>query len=80
MGQPRVKWGQVESYCNSHDGFSIRSSGGEKFVIGPEAGTGKTRAVRIGHTSCASKGTEMLRCYVSNLKRVFGISIDDLTK
>ncbi|HZK83016.1 MAG TPA: hypothetical protein VFC46_18170 [Humisphaera sp.] len=79
MGQPRVKWGQAERYFLKR-GYEIRSAGGEKIVVAP-AGHGDPRArqtVRVGHTSCNSPGSELLRCYLSAFNRVFKVSIQDI--
>jgi hypothetical protein len=65
MSQPVVKWGQAERYFLRH-GYQIktsRSRGGEKMVIAPSDGTTRGRnVVRVGHTSCAHQGSEILRC------------------
>lgn len=78
MGQPRIKWGQARRYLERR-GFEIRSAGGDKIVVGPGA-DGKPAIVRIGHTSTSNDGTEMLRCYISALKRAYGIKIEDILK
>ena len=78
MGQPRVKWGQVERYC-ARNGYVIKSSGGDKIIIAPKDGRQRGRqTVRIGHTSCSHAGTELLKVYESKLRNVFGIKIEDI--
>jgi hypothetical protein len=81
MGQPRVKWGQAERYFRKR-AYEIRPSGGEKIVVAPpnSSAPNSRQTVRVGHTSCNSPGTEILRCYLSCFKRVFGVSIDDILK
>ena len=79
MGQPRVKWGDVERYFSRKPGFSIYYRGGDTYVRGPVAGgSGKTGFVCVGHKWSRSHGTEVLRKTVSEIKRVFGVTIDDL--
>ena len=77
MGQPRVKWGDVKLYLE-RNGYEIRHHGGDKIIVGPPSPGSRRQTVRIGHTSSRNAGTELLRVYVSQLKRVFGINIDDL--
>jgi hypothetical protein len=79
MGQQRLKWGQIERYLKHH-GYEIRSQGGDKIIVAPPGNGGqRTRnTLRIGHTSCRSAGTEVLKVYVSKLRNVFGISFDDI--
>ena len=78
MGQPRIKWGQLERYLLRH-GFEIRSQRGDKIVIAPKDGRERSRnTLRIGHTSCSSAGAELLRVYVSKLRNIFNINIDDI--
>jgi hypothetical protein len=80
MGQPRLKWGQVERYL-LRQGYEIRPAGGDKIIIAPRDGRQRSRyVVRIGHTSCDHPGTELLRCYVSRLHHVFGITIADVMR
>ena len=80
MGQSRVKWGDVERYC-SRNGYVIKSDGGDKIIQAPKDGKPRSRhTIRIGHTSCRNAGTELLKVYVSQLRKVFGITTEDLLK
>jgi hypothetical protein len=74
-----VKWGQLQRYCNRH-GYEITHSGGDKIIKAPkDRKPGRSRQqIRIGHTSTKNAGTELLRCYVSKLKNVFGITEEDV--
>ncbi len=79
MGRKRLKWGAVQKYLLSR-GFEIRPSGGDKIIIAPsDDNPGRTRqTLRIGHTSCSHSGTELLKCYESKLRNVFGINPDEI--
>ena len=80
MGRPRLKWGDVERYVLSK-GYEIRCAGGEKLIIAPRDGTSRQRQqVRIGHTSCDSPRAELLKCYESKLRNVFGINLDEIAQ
>jgi hypothetical protein len=75
MSQPRVKWGDIERFCK-RNGYEIKGRGGDKIIVAPK-GDGVPRSrntVRIGHKSCGHKGAEVLECYISSLKRAFGIT------
>ena len=79
MSRPALKWGDVERYCRKH-GFTIKGAGGEKIIQAPR-GDGKPRArqqERIGHTSCANPGTQVLSCYIGKLERLFGCKLEDI--
>jgi len=80
MGQPRLKWGQLERYLLRH-GYDIRPQGGDKVIVAPKSTERGTRnTLRIGHTSCSSAGAELLKVYVSKLRNVFKITIEDTTR
>lgn len=79
MGQPRITWGDIERYFSKRPGFLIYHRGGDKYIRGPVAdGSGQTGFVCIGHKWSKSHGTEVLRKTVSEIKRVFGVNIEDL--
>ena len=62
-------------------GYEITHQGGDAIIKAPAAGSaGLRQQVRIGHTSCGSKGTEMLKCYPSAIKRAFGVDLYDVLK
>lgn len=79
MSQPTVKWGQAERYFIRH-GYTIKSSGGEKFVIAPKDGDASRsrQIIRVGHTSCGHSGSKILPVYLSKFNRVFNVSIQDI--
>ena len=78
MGQRRLKWGQARRWFLRH-GYELRYSGGDCIIVAPRDQRPRSRqTVRIGHTSCRSDGTEMLRCYVSAIHRGFGVSLSEL--
>ena len=79
MSQPRVKWGNIERFCNQN-GFEIKGKGGDKIIVAPKGdGVPLSRnTVRIGHKSCGRQGAEVLECYISALKRAFGITRQQL--
>ena len=79
MSQPAVKWGQAERYFLRH-GYLIRAAGGEKIVVAPkDSNVARTRqTVRVGHTSCNSAGSQVLKCYLSKFRNVFGVTIEDI--
>jgi hypothetical protein len=70
-----MKWGKLVRYLE-RNGYEIISGGGDKIIKAPKDGRpGRSRQqIRIGHTSTRNHGTELLRCYVSKLKNVFGIT------
>jgi hypothetical protein len=78
MGQPRKRWGAVEKYLLDN-GYEIRNAGGEKVIV-PPAGPGgeRRKSVRVGHTSSNSPRAEILKCYESKPRNVFGIDLDDI--
>ena len=75
MSQPRVKWGDIERFCK-RNGYEIKGRGGDKIIVAPkgDGGLRSRNMVRIGHKSCGHKGVEVLECYISSLKRAFGIT------
>jgi hypothetical protein len=77
MGQPRKKWGAVEKYLLDN-GYKVRNVGGEKVIVPPHVPGIATKSVRIGHTSSNSPRAEILKCYESKLRNVFGINLDDI--
>lgn len=78
MSRSAIKWGQLERYLQRH-GYQIKGSGGEKIVVAPKDGKQRSRnTICIGHTSCSSQGSQVLACYISKLKNVFNISIEDI--
>jgi hypothetical protein len=78
MGRPRIKWGRLQRYFQRH-GYEIRFAGGEIVVVSPIKGPDGLRpTVKFGHTSCNSAGAEILKCYESKLRNVFGINLDDI--
>jgi hypothetical protein len=82
MSARRPKWGQIERFF-LRQGFEIRSRGGERILISPAAwqrGMGPGHLVRIGHTSCRSHGTEVLHCYVRQIRRVFGVTPEEIAE
>lgn len=81
MSTPAIKWGQVERYCRDR-GFTITSSGGEKIIHAPRTGGGdRTRQqVRIAHRCCSHAGNTLMGCYVSKLRNVLKIDLDELLK
>ena len=77
MSQPRVKWSHAKRFFESH-GFTLRHRGGDVGVDAPDGwpypvGSGR-HTVRIGHTSCSNKGSEVRECYVSRFKSAFGVT------
>ena len=81
MGQPRIKWGQVERFLLKR-GFEIKSAGGEKIIVPPKTSdeSRSRQTLRIGHTSCNSAGTELLKVYVSKLRNLYGFSVEDILR
>ena len=79
MSQRSVKWGQAVRYFNRH-GYTIDSRGGDKIVVAPKDGDAERsrQSIRVGHTSCNKAGSQILPCYLSKFKNVFGVSIDDI--
>lgn len=79
MSRPAIKWGQIERYCNAK-GFTIKPAGGEKIIYPPKHNnTARSRqGVRIAHRCCSHAGDELMGCYVSKLRNVLGIDIDEL--
>jgi len=79
MGQPRVKWGQVERYFLRR-GYEIKGSGGDKLIIAPQTPDAKrTRnVVRIGHKWCSSPGSEVLHASLQQIRRAFGVTVEDI--
>jgi hypothetical protein len=76
-----LKWGRLERYL-LRNGYQITSRGGDKIIKAPKDGNParSRQQLYIGHKSCAHAGTELLRCYVSKLKNVFGITEDDVDR
>jgi hypothetical protein len=74
-----VKWGKLERFLLRH-GYQITSRGGDKIIKAPkDKNPDRLRQqLYIGHKSCGHAGTELLKCYVSKLKNVFGITEDDV--
>lgn len=74
-----MKWGPLERYLRRH-GYEITHSGGDKIIKAPKDGNPKRlrQQIRIGHTSTRNYGTELLRCYVSRLRNVFGIREEEI--
>jgi hypothetical protein len=81
MSQPTVKWGQAQRYFLRHH-YTIKSSGGDKFIIAPKDGNHdrSRQSIRVGHTSCSHSGSPILPVYLSKFKNVFGVTIDDILK
>jgi len=80
MSARRPKWGQIERFFH-RQGFGIRPRGGERVLVSPKGwtrGMGEGQCVCIGHTSCKSHGTELLPCYVQSIKRVFGVTAEEI--
>lgn len=76
-----MKWGKLERFLR-RNGYEITSRGGDKIIKAPKDGDPKRKRQQlyIGHTSCGHKGSELLKCYVSKLRNVFGISEDDVNR
>lgn len=75
MSQPGVKWKHVMRWAKGND-FEIIGKGGDKLVVAPggwDGGDGRA-AARIGHKCCSKPGDELLPCYVTLLKRAFGVT------
>lgn len=74
-----MKWGKLKRYLDRH-GYIIKTRGGDKIIHAPRDRdpTRKRQQLYIGHTSCSHAGSEVLRCYVSKLKNIFGITEDDV--
>ena len=79
MGQPRVKWGQIERYF-SRRGYEIKGSGGDKMIIAPKTDdpNRKRNVVRVGHKWCGSPGTEVIPAVLQQIRRSFGVSVQDI--
>ncbi|HLL89738.1 MAG TPA: hypothetical protein VK324_10560 [Tepidisphaeraceae bacterium] len=79
MSQPTVKWGQLER-CLIRRGFTIEGRGGDKVIKAPKDGdrTRSRQQLYIGHTSCGKAGSQVLPVYLSKVKNLFGITIDDI--
>jgi hypothetical protein len=80
MSRTTIKWGQVVRYCNKH-GFEIKQGKtGEKTIIAPKGdGIERSRqAVRISHLCCGGNNDELFGCYVSKLRNVLKMNMDEL--
>jgi hypothetical protein len=78
MGQPRLKWGQVERFVRRR-GCEIRTRGGDKIIVLPPGSPSGTRTtIRIGHTSCRNAGCELLKVYGGQICRLFDVTIDQI--
>ena len=78
MSHPRVKWRDVDRYFTAR-GYQIRPSGGDKFIVAPKGAAGvKRRACCIGHKCCSNSGDEVWDCYLSQIRKFFGVTIEDL--
>jgi hypothetical protein len=77
LSQPAIKWGQAERYFNRH-GYTITGRGGDKVIQAPRTGDGARSRdqVTVGHTSCSKSGSHILPCYISQFKRVFGVTAE----
>ena len=79
MSQRQVTWGQLKRFC-ARRGFAIRPSGGDKIIICPKGWQGGNQrpTVLIGHKCSSQNGDRIFDCYLSKLRRTFGISRDDV--
>ena len=79
MGQPRVKWGQIERYFAKR-GYEIKGSGGDKMIIAPKTDDpNRTRnVVRVGHKWCSSGGSEVLHASLQQIRRSFGVTAEQI--
>lgn len=81
MSQPRVKWFQVKRYFLRR-GYEIRPSGGDKIIVAPQNKKGQRsrNMVRIGHKCCSQPAAELYDCYLSLIKRTFGVTRAEIIK
>ena len=80
MGRASIKWGQVVRYCAAY-GYEIRNAkGGEKVILSPPSNSGSRKPVRIGHKCCNHAGDELYPCYISKLRNVLNMDMDELAK
>lgn len=79
MSHPRPKWGQTQRFFRKRH-YTIRPTGGDKIIVAPKDGDSKRtrQTVRIGHKCCSGPGNELLPCYVSQIKRAFGVTAEDI--
>ncbi len=79
MSQPRPKWKDVERYFLRR-GYAIYSDGGDKIIVAPPDADPrrKRQTVRIGHRFAGSPGRELPYGHVSQIKRAFGVTAEDI--
>jgi len=74
MSRPTIVWAQVRNYFERRN-FIIKSRGGEKIIQAPRQKDSRyTRSqVVIGHKCCNHPKAVVYDCYLSLIKRAFGV-------
>ena len=75
-----IKWGQLKAYLEKN-GYEIKQGkGGDKKIVSPRnSGDPRTQnQIVIGHNCSDHKSDDIYKSYMSLIKRVFGLTEDDI--
>lgn len=77
--KPTIKWGKLRDYLKKK-GFTIHTVGSSHIIVSSKTSAGLRQAVVISDKCSRTANSEVIRPYLKQIERVFGVTTDDLLK